>query len=122
MADELLPIMSSYANSSMTSDGYPEINSLTYMPFESEYGDPPTSARLVLVLVEPRLLAETGDVKLRAALISRLRRFLHDVKARFPQFEGVILVGNFPEASLTRRVAWANDYRDAGSIRLVVWS
>lgn len=35
-----------------------------------------------------------------------LRQFFREVKSTFVNFEGVLLVGNFPEASLVRRVSW----------------
>jgi hypothetical protein len=143
MSDLLAPIMNQYSNFAMTGDGIPEINSLTYLPFESGYPDPLPAQRVVLVLVEPRLLAATGNAAFRTdltqclqrfkgdlraeGLFSRfiaaniyggavqkdgrivlaLRRFFRDVKAAFINFEGVILVGNFPEASLVRRVSWS---------------
>ena len=142
MADLLAPIMSQYANFAMTGDGIPEINSLAYMPFESGYADPLPTQRVVLVLIEPRLLQTTGNPALRTDLVrclqrfkgdlraeglfSRfitanlygglvhkdgrivlaLRRFFRDVKASFVNFEGVVLIGNFPEATLVRTVSW----------------
>jgi hypothetical protein len=142
MADLLIPIMSRYSNFTMTSDRIPEINSLSYLAFETGYTEIQPTQRAVLVLVEPRLLDATGNPVLRNQLISRmqrlkgdlraeglgsrfiaadvyrgtvhkdgrlllaLRRFLRDVKATFVNFEGVILIGNFPEATLVRRVSW----------------
>ncbi|MFQ4138420.1 hypothetical protein PGN35_019080 [Nodosilinea sp. PGN35] len=142
MTDVLLPIMTRYTNYTMTGDALPEINSLSYLPFESNYADPPVSGRLALVLVEPRLLESTGDATLRADLVQRLQRlkgdlraeglhtrfilanlyrgtvhkdgrivlalrqFFREVKSSFTNFEGALLIGNFPEASLVRRVAW----------------
>jgi hypothetical protein len=142
MSDLLAPIMSLYTNYAMTGDRIPEINSLTYMSFESGYDDSPPTGRLALVLIEPRLLEATGNPAVRAELIRclqrakgdlraeglhtrfiianlyrgpvhkdgrivlALRQFFRDVKASFTNFEGAILVGNFPEASLVRRVSW----------------
>lgn len=142
MSDLLAPIMSRYTNYAMTSDGIPEINSLSYISFESGYADPLPTQRLALVLIEPRLLQSIGNPALRTdlmrclqrfkgdlcaeGLFSRfitanlyggpvqkdgrivlsLRRFFRDVKATFVNFEGVILVGNFPEATLVRTVSW----------------
>jgi hypothetical protein len=143
MADLLLPILNQYTNFVRASDGIPEINSLTYMPFESGYSAPPADVRFALVLIEPRLLDATGNAALRpqllrclhrfkgdlraeglytrfllanlyrgpahkdGSIVLALRRFLGDVKAVFSRFEGVILVGNFPEATLVRRVSWS---------------
>lgn len=143
MPDSLASILSRYTNYAVTGDGIPEINSLSYMSFESDYADPLPGQRLALVLIEPRLLESTGNPVFRAdlvrclqrfkgdlraeGLLSRfiianlyhgpihkdgriviaLRRFFREVRANFVNFEGVILVGNFPEASLVRRVSWA---------------
>lgn len=142
MADLLAPILSSFANYAMTGDGIPEINALTYAPFEGSYPSPSPDQRLALVLIEPRVLDASGNADLRVQLQDRLRRFkgdlraeglssrfvmanlytgpvhkdgrvvlalrrfLQSVRATFPKLEGVILVGNFPEASLVRRVSW----------------
>ena len=81
MPDQLLSIASNYSNLALTGDGLPEINSLSYLPFESEYPEPPVSARLALVLVEPRLLDTMGDATLRPALLRALRRFKGDLRA-----------------------------------------
>lgn len=81
MPDQLLSIASNYSNFALTGDGLPEINSLSYLPFESEYPEPPVSARLALVLVEPRLLDTMGDATLRPALLRALRRFKGDLRA-----------------------------------------
>jgi hypothetical protein len=51
MSDQLVSIASNYTNFAMTADGIPEINSLSYLPFESEYPAPLASSRLALVLV-----------------------------------------------------------------------
>lgn len=142
MADLLAPILSSFTNYAMTGDGIPEINALTYAPFEGLYASPAPEQRLSLVLIEPRLLDPNGDPELRTQWLARLRRFkgdlraeglssrfilanlysgpvhkdgrivlalrrfLQSVRASFPKLEGVILVGNFPEATLVRRVSW----------------
>jgi hypothetical protein len=81
MPDQLLSIASNYTNFTMTGDGIPEINSLSYLPFESEYPEPATSSRLALVLVEPRLLDAVGDATLRPALLRSLRRLKGDLRA-----------------------------------------
>jgi hypothetical protein len=74
MSDLISPIMSRYANFTMTSDGLAEINSLTYLGFESDFADPLPDQRLALVLVEPRLLAPSGDPALQPALMQSLRQ------------------------------------------------
>lgn len=142
MTDVLAPVMSRFTNYTMTGDGLPEINTLTYLSFERQYSNPPVAGRFTLVLVEPRLLETSGDVSLRSDFVRRLQRlkgdlraegyhsrfieanvfrgtahkdgrivlalrqFFREVKSVFLNFEGVILVGNFPEASLVRRVSW----------------
>jgi hypothetical protein len=143
MSDLLLPIMNQYTNYAMTGDGIPEINSFSYMPFESGYPDPPSIGRLALVLIEPRLLDTTGNATVRTGLVHclqrwkgdlraeglhtkfiiadvyhgpvhkdgrtvlALRRFFTQIKSTFTKFEGAILVGNFPETSLVRKVSWS---------------
>jgi len=47
-----------------------------------------------------------GPVHKDGRIVLALRRFLIDVQSAFANFEGVILVGNFPEASLVRKVSW----------------
>jgi hypothetical protein len=81
MPDFVAQIMSQYTAYAMTSDGAPEISSLTYVPFESEYPEPATTQRLALVLVEPRLLAATGTASHRNDLLQGLRRFKGDLRA-----------------------------------------
>lgn len=134
--------MSRFTGFAMTGDGLPEINSLTYLSFETGYEEPIAGSRLALVLVEPRLLVATGDAGMRNQFLQSLRhlkgdlraeglftkfisadvyrgtvqkdgrvllamrRFFRDVKAAFANFEGAILIGNFPEATLVRRVSW----------------
>jgi hypothetical protein len=155
MADLIAPLLSRYANFAMTGDAIPEINSLTYLGFESEFADPVPGQRLALVLVEPRLLVPGGDPASQPALMRCLRRlkadlraeglltrfiaadlyrgpvhkdgrivlavrqFFRDVKAAFRNFEGAILVGNFPEATLVRNVAWAPSFINPS--QLAIW-
>jgi hypothetical protein len=152
MSDLLLPIMNQYTNYDMTGDGIPEIHSFTYMPFESDYPDPASAGRLVLILIEPRLLDMAGNPTVLSELLSclqrwkgdlraeglharfiiadvyhgpvhkdgrivlALRRFFTQVKSTFTKFEGAILLGNFPETSLVRRVSW----RSGG--KLAIWT
>lgn len=156
MPDLLAPIMSRYTNFAMTDDGIPEINSLAYMPFESGYEDPLPTQRVVLVLIEPRLLETTGNPAFRTDLVhclrrfkgdlraeglfSRfitanlyrgpvhkdgrivlaLRRFFRDVRASFANFEGVVLIGNFPEATLVRNVSWCPGFLNPR--QLAIWT
>ena len=75
MTDAIAPITSRYARYAMTSDGLPEIESFTYLPFESDFPDPQPAQRLVIVLVEPRLLANSGKPGLSSSLLQQLRRF-----------------------------------------------
>jgi hypothetical protein len=148
MSDLLAPIMDQYIDYSMTDDGIPEINSLAYVSFETEYPDPLPTQRVAVVLIEPRLLETTGNLAFRIDLIRSLqrfkgdlradglltrfiiadlyrgpvhkdgrivlalRRFFKDVRASFASFEGAILIGNFPEASLVRRVSWCPGFLD----------
>ena len=156
MPDLLLTIANRYTNFAVTGDSIPEIDSLTYMAFESEYDEPGFDARLAIVLVEPRILNATAGSSLHADLLRSLhrckgdlraeglqsrfllanlyrgpvhkdgqivlalRRFFRDVKASFPNFEGAILVGNFPEASLIRRVSWCPGFLNPR--QLAIWN
>ena len=47
--------------SPMTGDGVPEIQSLAYVGFESDFADSRPEERLAIVLVESRLLAPAGS-------------------------------------------------------------
>jgi hypothetical protein len=47
-----------------------------------------------------------GPVHKDGRIVLALRRFFREVKSAFVNFEGAILIGNFPEASLVRRVSW----------------
>jgi hypothetical protein len=51
-----------------------------------------------------------GSVPKDGSIVLALRRFFIDVKAAFPGFEGAILIGSFPEATLVRRWIWAPDW------------
>ena len=143
MPDMLLPILSSYSNFTMTSDRTPEINSLRYIPFESGFPEISSSSRLVIVLIEPRLIEAGGNLTLQNQFINALirykadlraeglfsrfiladvykgpihkdgqtllaiRHFFKAIKSAFINFEGAILIGNFPEATLVRKVCWS---------------
>ncbi len=47
-----------------------------------------------------------GTVHKDGRIVLALRRFFRDVRTSFANFEGVILIGSFPEASLVRSVSW----------------
>jgi hypothetical protein len=47
-----------------------------------------------------------GPVHKDGQSVLALRQFFREVKSSFTSFEGAILIGNFPEASLVRRVSW----------------
>ena len=48
-----------------------------------------------------------GPVHKDGRIVLALRAFFREVKSSFVNFEGAILVGNFPEASLVRKAAWS---------------
>jgi hypothetical protein len=122
--------------------GVTEIEKLKLMDFEAA-DEPPQDSRLVLVLVESRLLeAIDSDGPSAEELTDRLERFKEDlwldgftsrfieadiysggrhqdgrtilalrrlfqtVWDRYNNFEGVVMVGNFPDAHLARRWVW----------------
>lgn len=47
-----------------------------------------------------------GPVHKDGRIVLALRRFFKEVKSSFANFEGAILIGNFPEATLVRTVSW----------------
>jgi hypothetical protein len=47
-----------------------------------------------------------GPVHKDGRIVLALRRFFREVKSTFINFEGAILISNFPEATLVRRVSW----------------
>lgn len=47
-----------------------------------------------------------GSIHKDGQILLALRRFLLNVKSTFPNFEGAVLVGRFPDATLVRRVSW----------------
>ena len=153
MPDLLAPIMSRFANLTMTGDGLPEIRSLSYLGFESDYIDPlpdsgwpwcwssracwrPVATRRCSPALMRALRRFKGDLRAEglrtrfvaadlyggpctrtAASSSPLRQFFREVKAVFPRFEGAVLVGNFPEATIVRSVAWAPGFINPPSSR-----
>lgn len=54
-------------------------------------------------------------------IVLALREFFREVKTSFPNFEGAILLGNFPESSLVRRAAWSPQWTPEGP-RLAIWT
>lgn len=48
----------------------------------------------------------TNPVKKDGQVVLAVRKFFKDIKQSFVNFEGVILVGNFPEATLVGRTVW----------------
>ena len=144
MATDLIaPLFLKYANYNIISDPAPEKMKLSYSPFENPAESIPADGRLILVLIEPRVLALVpgataaddlesrllrfkGDLRAEGLhsrfinaevfrpttnqdgrIVITLRKFFIDVKALHPNFEGVIFIGSFPEASLVRRWTWA---------------
>ncbi len=133
-----------YRNFDINGDNRIEINELGHLSFESASASIDTNAKVVLVLVEKRLLdlSATGGKHSKQDLVDRLkrmrgdlraegltprfmwadvyrgsvhqdgrtvlalRRVMKDLKAMFPKFQGAVLVGSFPEATLVRRWVW----------------
>jgi len=60
-----------------------------------------------------------GPVHKDGRIVLALRRLFKEVKASFANFEGVLLIGNFPESSLVRRVSWVPGGRLAVMTELV---
>ncbi len=60
-----------------------------------------------------------GAVHKDGRIVLALRQVFRDVKAVYSKFEGVVLVGNFPEATLARNVAWAPGFINPS--RLAIW-
>ena len=75
--DRLQQVMSGMAGTNLAGDGQPEIISLTYAGRSAGLGEPDPKRRLVLVLVESRLLTPlTGGT----SLLDRLDRLVTDVR------------------------------------------
>jgi hypothetical protein len=123
-------------------DGTIEIQSLKLMSFEHPEQDIPSSGKLLLVLIEPRILQTLTQGPSTQEVIERLiqlkedltlegyytrfieaqvyngqkhqdgctvlaiRKFFQLILNLFPNFQGAILIGSFPEAMLIRRVIW----------------
>ena len=137
-------LTSKFSHYDIDGDGLDEIESLSHLSFENAHANLSSSSKLVLVLVEKRLLEmnASGGEHSKADLVNRLRRLRGDLRAEglvprfisadlydgpkhqdgrtllalrrmfkdaqktFPQFQGAILVGSFPEAALVRRWVW----------------
>lgn len=81
MADLIAPIMSRYRNYNINGDPSPEIISLDYATFENPSDNIPADGRLVLVLVEPRILDPVAGLTPSDDLAARLLRFKGDLRA-----------------------------------------
>lgn len=55
-----------------------------------------------------------GPVHKDGQIVLALRQFFREVKSFFTRFEGAILIGNFPEATLVRTVAWSPGWLPGG--------
>jgi hypothetical protein len=60
-----------------------------------------------------------GPVHKDGRIVLALRRFFRDVKASFINFEGVVMIGNFPEATLVRTVSWCPGFLNPR--QLAIW-
>ena len=81
--DVLQQLMSAAAGTDLSGDGAPEIVSLDYTGSSVKLGEPDPKRRLVLVLVEARLLQTPRfgpPVKGRPTLLSRLDRLVADIR------------------------------------------
>lgn len=142
MAGPILHILNKFINFSIQNPNEPEISRLTLIDFESNYPVGSTADRMVVVLIDRRILKIEGDQPTREALhlsletykrdliadgilskfiiadlyngpshkdgqiVIAIRRFFQEIKKTYTEFEGAVLVGNFPEASILRRVIW----------------
>ena len=134
-------LLSTYSGYDYDNDGIDEIDALSPMTFT--WGNPSSSARVVVVFVEDRLLdsisgASYSTAQLTARLerlaedlraegytprfvqsrvydgaahqdgktVLAMREFLRDVHGSYPNLEGALLIGDFPESMLVRRWLW----------------
>ena len=79
--DFIAPIMSRYHNYNINGEPSPEIISLDYASFENAAESIPADGRLVLVLVEPRILAPIAGLNPSDDLVGRLIRYKGDLRA-----------------------------------------
>ncbi|MDQ3291893.1 MAG: T9SS type A sorting domain-containing protein [Bacteroidota bacterium] len=82
-AQSLIQIMAKYGGYDMDKNGTKEIESLSYLPFEAPNSqEVPANGRLVLVLVEPRLLQDIPNSTYnKQDLLNRLERWKGDLRA-----------------------------------------
>ena len=81
MPDFIAPIMARYRNYNINGEPSPEIVSLDYAAFENATENIPADGRLVLVLIEPRILDAIAGAGPDDELSSRLIRFKGDLRA-----------------------------------------
>lgn len=81
MSDLIAPIMARYRNYNINGEPSPEIVSLDYASFENTVDSISTDGRLVLVLIEPRILQTIPGLGPADDLSSRLLRFKGDLRA-----------------------------------------
>ena len=81
MSDLIAPIMARYRNYNINGEPYPEIISLDYASFENAADSIPSDGRLVLVLIEPRILEPIAGLNPADDLSVRLLRFKGDLRA-----------------------------------------
>ncbi|AXG70567.1 repeat domain in Vibrio, Colwellia, Bradyrhizobium and Shewanella [Kordia sp. SMS9] len=81
-AQTITSIMSSYNGYDINADRVNEIDQLTYLPFENSYERVSSTEKLVLVLVEDRILESiTGSSLSEQELLKRLEQYKDDLKA-----------------------------------------
>ncbi|MBF0297882.1 MAG: VCBS repeat-containing protein [Oligoflexia bacterium] len=166
MVDPYQDVLNQFDNYDFDGDGTKEINSLNFLPFESEEGVSAKGSKFLLVLVESRLLSDLSglphaanttlaklkrfkqDLKLDnyttrfisadiyggskhqdGATVLALRRFLIKTKEFYSNFQGVVLIGSFPETTLVRRWIWnktnetinikGNEYKNKNFVRII---
>jgi len=81
MSDLIAPIMTRYRNYNINGESSPEIISLDYANFENAADSIPSDGRLVLVLIEPRILGPIAGLNPTDDLSARLLRFKGDLRA-----------------------------------------
>ena len=81
MTDLIAPIMARYRHYNINGEPSPEIISLDYASFENAADNIPSDGRLVLVLIEPRILETIAGLSPDDDLFQRLLRFKGDLRA-----------------------------------------